>query len=91
VGAFDLALGSHSEASRRFAAAREHYVAANAPGLALLMEGYSAIVRQIGGDGDAGKTSALDQVCSRISAGNFKDGIAWIAQLRMALAVFARP
>jgi len=90
VGAFELALGRCTEASSIFSVAREHYVAANAPDLVLLMEGYIAIVRQnskyqFPPDGDD-----LDQVCDRISAEGFKDGAAWIAQLRTASKVFTR-
>jgi len=85
-GAFDLALGRYEDASRAFAAAHEHYVAANAPSGALLMEGYLAIVRDIGEGSNSGEGSALDQVCVRISAGEFKDGAALVAQLRTALA-----
>src|SRR5262249_50188562 len=70
-------------------AARERYVAANAP--ALLAEGYLAIVQQISEGGRSGEGSALDPVCARISAGEFKDGAAWVAQLRTALAAFTRP
>jgi hypothetical protein len=87
-GAFDLALGRYEDASSHFAVAREHYVAADAPSQALLMEGYSAIVQQISGGGSSGEGSALDLVCARISAGEFKDGGAWVAQLRTALAAF---
>jgi hypothetical protein len=87
-GAFDLALGRYEDASRAFAVAHEHYVAADAPGGALLMEGYSAIVREIGEGGSSGESSALDEVCARISAGEFKDGAALVAQLRTALAAF---
>lgn len=89
-GAFDLALGRYEEASRQFAVAHEHYVAADAPGGALLMEGYSAIVQQIGEGGSSGESPALDQVCARMSAGEFKDGAALVAQLRTALAAFTR-
>ena len=88
-GAFDLALGRYEEASRQFAVAHEHYVAADAPGGALLLEGYSAVVREIEG-GNPGEGSMLDQVYARISAGEFKDGAALVAQLRTALAAFAR-
>lgn len=87
-GAFDLALGRYSDASRAFAVAHEHYVAANAPSGALLVEGYLAIVQQITEGGSSGEGSALDQVCARISAGEFKDGAALVAQLRTALAAF---
>jgi hypothetical protein len=87
-GAFDLALSRYSDASRAFAVAHEHYVAADAPSGALLMEGYLAIVREIGGGGSSGEGSALDQVCARILAAEFKDGPALVAQLRTALAAF---
>jgi hypothetical protein len=87
-GAFDLALGRYSDASRHFAVAHEHYISADAPSGALLMEGYSAIVQQISAAGSSGKGSALDQVCARISASGFKDGAALVAQLRTALAAF---
>lgn len=40
VGAFELALGRHAQARDAFAQARESYLAANAPGLVLLTEGY---------------------------------------------------
>ncbi|WP_342724316.1 hypothetical protein AAFG07_35550 [Bradyrhizobium sp. B097] len=88
VAAFELALGRYDEASQLFREAREQYVAASAPGLVLLTEGYAAIARQVGrhaADGDD-----LDQVCKRIAAGGFEDGDEWIAQLRTALEVFAR-
>lgn len=88
VGAFDLALGRYDEASRLFADARGRYGAANAPGLVLLVDGYAAIVRQVGNRPANGDD--LDQVCARIAAGGFKDGDEWIAQLRTALEVFAR-
>jgi hypothetical protein len=87
-GAFDLALGRYEDASRAFAVAHEHYVAADAPSGALLMEGYSAIVREIGEGERSGEGSALDHVCARISAGEFKDGAALVAQLRTASAAF---
>src|SRR6201996_7117721 len=82
VGAFDFALGRYEDASRRFNVAREHYLAADAPSGALLMEGYSAIVQQIGHADSPRDGAALDQVCARISAGGFKDGAALVAQLR---------
>lgn len=88
VGAFDLALGRYDEASRLFGDARGRYGAANAPGLVLLVDGYAAIVRQVGNRPASGDD--LDQVCARIAAGGFKDGDEWIAQLRTALEVFAR-
>ncbi|MHC1947018.1 hypothetical protein IF803_21785 [Bradyrhizobium sp. UFLA06-06] len=88
VGAFDLALGRYDDASRLFRDAREQYVAASAPGLVLLVDGYAAITRQVSrhaADGDD-----LDKVCQRIAAGGFEDGDEWIAQLRTALEVFTR-
>jgi hypothetical protein len=88
-GAFDLALGKYDEASRAFAVANEHYVAADAPSPALLMEGYLAIVQQLSKGGAAGQGSALDQVCARITASEFKESAAWVAQLRTALAAFS--
>ncbi|WP_456822954.1 hypothetical protein [Bradyrhizobium sp. USDA 4502] len=88
VGAFDLALGRYDDASRLFRDAREQYVAASAPGLVLLVDGYAAIVRQIGKR--AADDDDLDRICARIAAGEFEDGNEWIAQLRTALEVFAR-
>lgn len=89
-GAFDLALGRHAEASSAFAVARQHYIAAQAPGLVLLMEGYIAIMRQIAGHQVPIGGEDLHQVSARITAGGFEDGAEWIEQLRMALQVFAR-
>ncbi|PDT77764.1 hypothetical protein [Bradyrhizobium sp. C9] len=88
VGAFDLALGRYDDASQLLREAREQYLAASAPGLVLLTDGYIAIARRVGkhaADGDD-----LDQICARIAAGGFKDGDEWVAQLRTALQVFAR-
>src|SRR5262249_21998582 len=90
VGAFDLALGRYAEAARAFESAREHYIAATAPGLALLTEGYEAIVREIAGSQVSGGAEDLDAVCVKISAGGFEDGAEWIEQLRTARNVFAR-
>jgi hypothetical protein len=89
VGAFDLALGRYDEATRIFRDARQYYVAASAPGLVLLTDGYVAIARQLEGE-VAADGEGLDQVCARIAAGGYKDGDAWIAQLRTAWDVFAR-
>jgi hypothetical protein len=88
VGAFDLALGRLHDAAVGFRDARAHYVAASAPGLVLLTDGYAAIVRQREGRRPADGES-LDHICARIAAGGFKDGDAWIAQLRTAQEVFA--
>jgi predicted component of type VI protein secretion system len=87
-GALELALGRYTNAANNFAVAREHYIAAKAPGLALLAEGYIAIVRQIALPAAPAAGEDLDQVCSRIASGDFKDGAAWIEQLRTALKAF---
>jgi hypothetical protein len=79
VGAFELALGRYAEGRKAFAQARESYIAAKAPGLALLTEGYLAIV-----NGD------VEVVCARIAVGGFEDGPEWIEQLRTAAKVFGR-
>jgi hypothetical protein len=89
-GAFDLALGKHADASSAFGVARQHYIAARAPGLVLLMEGYIAIVRQITGAQVPADAEDLHQITDRIAAGGFEDGADWIEQLRTALKVFAR-
>jgi hypothetical protein len=92
TGAFHLALGAHMDAATSFATARERYVAANAPGLALLTEGYLAInrqlARQLAPESTHANADTLEQVCSKITAGGFKDGADWIAQLHTALEVF---
>ncbi|MGF6308135.1 hypothetical protein ABIB82_006848 [Bradyrhizobium sp. i1.8.4] len=90
VGAFDLALGRHHEAIDIFRGARQHYVAASAPGLVLLTDGYVAIARQLAGDQASSSGEDPDQICTRIAAGGYEDGDEWIAQLRTALQVFAR-
>jgi hypothetical protein len=76
------------------ATARERYLAANAPGLALLTEGYLAINRQLARQRAAESTHAngdtLEQVCSKITAGGFKDAADRVAQLHTALEVFSR-
>jgi hypothetical protein len=89
-GAFDLALGKLAEASDAFDAARQHYIAAKAPGLILLMEGYSTILRQIAGDQASAGGENLDEITARMAAGGFEDGAEWIEQLQTALNVFAR-
>jgi hypothetical protein len=89
-GAFDLALGKHADALRAFGVARQHSIAAQAPGLALLMEGYIAIVRQITRPQVPPDAEDLHQITARIAAGAFEDGAAWIEQLRTALKVFAQ-
>lgn len=89
-GAFDLALARYADASRAFAAAEEHYIAAPAPGLALLTRGYTAIVRQLSGEQSRADAEELEQVIAQIAAGNYEDGEEWITQLRTALQAFAR-
>ena len=79
VGAFELALGRRPEATNTFAAARDLFLVAKAPGLALLTEGYLVIAR--GGED-------LESVCERIAAGGFEDGAEWVEQLRTASKVF---
>jgi hypothetical protein len=81
VGAFELALGQRAEALSTFASARDLFLVAKAPGLALLTEGYLVIAR---GGAD------LESVCARISAGGFEDGAEWVEQLRTALKVFSK-
>ena len=81
VGAFELALGKRAEASATFAAARDLFLVAEAPGLALLTEGYVVIAH--GGED-------LESVCARIAAGGFEDGAEWVEQLRTALKIFPK-
>jgi hypothetical protein len=87
-GAFELALGRHSEAYGAFALARDHWIAAQAAGLALLAEGYIALVCQIAGHRVPAWGEDLDQVCAKIATGGFEDGAEWIEQLRTARNVF---
>jgi hypothetical protein len=89
-GAFDLALGRRADAARAFAIAQRLYTAADAPGLALLTEGYIAIVAQINGRQATAGAPDLKQVVARIAADGFDDGAEWIEQLQTALKVFAR-
>ena len=86
-GAFDLALGNYGEAAKAFEAARQKYAEGAAPGLALLTEGYSAILSQAVGHADG---ESLEAVIAKIKAGGFEDGAEWVEQLRTALKVFAR-
>jgi hypothetical protein len=86
-GAFDLALGSYAEAAQAFEAACRKYAEGDAPGLILLTEGYSAILRQVAAQ--AGGES-LEVVIAKIKAGSFEDGAEWVEQLHTALKVFAR-
>ena len=92
-GAFELALRRLSDASSSFARARQYYITAAAPGLALLMDGYLTIVQRLAADASQADASQADaenfeQVCARIGAGALEDGPAWIEQLRTALQVF---
>ena len=86
-GAFELALGRHAEACSALVLAREHWIAAEAPGLAMLAEGYIALVCQVARH-QVPAWGDLDQVCARIAAGCFEDGAEWIEQLRTARKVF---
>jgi hypothetical protein len=88
IGAFELVLGQFDQAVDLFTAAHERYVAANAPGLALLTEGYLAITYKVGRRPMLVTTKTLDQVIAAISAGNFEDGDEWVAQLRAAIKLF---
>jgi hypothetical protein len=89
TGAFELALRRFADATALFAIAQQHFIAGEAPGPALLAEGYIAIVEQLAaGPGSSG--ADLEEICSRIAAGGFKDGAAWIEQLRTASKVFTR-
>jgi hypothetical protein len=89
-GAFDLALGRHADAASAFAIAQQLYTAANAPGLALLTEGYIAIVAHIDGRKTTAGAPDLNRIVAQIAAGSFDDGAEWIEQLRTALKVFTR-
>jgi hypothetical protein len=74
-------LGKRPQALSTFAAARDFFLVAKAPGLALLTEGYLVIAR---GGAD------LETVCARITAGGFEDGAEWVEQLRTAMKVLGR-
>jgi hypothetical protein len=88
-GAFELALGRLADASSAFSVARQHYLAAEAPGLVLLMEGYEAIAARMGAQpGSSVAKDDLEEIYARITAGGFEDGPEWIEQLRTALKVF---
>ena len=89
-GAFELALGKYPDAHKAFTLSRRHYLEAEAPGLALLNQGYIAIVCELAGGEVPACTEDLDQVCAKISAGGFEDGAEWVEQLRTARAVFSR-
>ena len=89
-GAFELALGRYTEASDTFADARQSYIAAPAPGLALLVEGYMAILCQVAGHQVPAGGEDIDQINARIAAGDFEDGAEWIEQLQTAQRVFVR-
>jgi hypothetical protein len=89
IGAFELALGRLTEASLSFERAREYYAQAPAPGLALLTEGYQAILERLSAKGSPADAQHFEEVLSRIAAGGFEDGTEWIEQLRCAYAVFS--
>lgn len=86
-GAFELALGRLADASASFSIAHQHFIAGEAPGPALLTEGYIAILEQMT-PGDKGGGAHLEEICARLAAGDFKEGAAWIEQLRTASKVF---
>lgn len=88
-GALELALRRFADATASFAIAQQHLTAGDAPGPALLAQGYIAIVEQLAAGSDRGGAD-LEEICSRIAAGGFKDGAAWIEQLRTASKVFTR-
>jgi len=88
-GAFELALGRLTDASAAFARARQCYVAADAPGLVLLTDGYLAIVQRLAPGAGEAERENFEQVCTRIAAGGFEDGPAWIEQLQTAYKVFS--
>ena len=87
-GAFELALGRLPDALSSFTRARQCYIAAEAPGLGLLMDGYLTITQRLAPNGGEVDVENFEQVCAKIVAGGFKDGPAWIEQLRTALKVF---
>jgi len=87
-GAHELALGRYTKAYGNFTLARQRFLTAQAQGLALLAEGYLAILCRIAGEQVPAWPEDLDRVCARISAGAFEDGAAWIEQLRTAHQAF---
>ena len=89
TGALELALGRFADAIAIFAIAQKDFTAGEAPGPALLTEGYIAIVEQLA-KGSASDGADLEKICSKIAAGGFKEGAAWIEQLRTAAKVFTR-
>lgn len=87
-GAHEFALERYSKAHTKFILAREYYIAAQAPGLTLLTEGYIAILCEIAGAQVPRWPANLDEVCARISTGAFEDGPEWIEQLHTARQAF---
>lgn len=89
VAAFDLALGRFEDALAGFSISTQQYQAANAPGLVLLVEGYSAITKGLlNQHSREAITKDLEAVFDRISSGGYEDGTEWIQQLKTALNVF---
>jgi len=86
-GALELALRRFADAIASFSIAKQHYTAAGAPGPALLAAGYIAIVEQLAPGSGSGSAN-LEEICASIAAGGFKEGAAWIEQLRTASKVF---
>ncbi|KAH8891271.1 hypothetical protein GQ53DRAFT_746769 [Thozetella sp. PMI_491] len=92
VGAFDLALGKLDDAIDKFAAATDMYRAGSAPGLVLLTEGYSVIVKGLRAQKSHEAISEdLEKTVADINASGVKDGQQWIEQLRTALLAFSKP
>jgi len=91
IGGFDLALGQFDEALTRFSASSQLYHAASAPGLTLLTNGYEAMARGLRGHQSREDIMRnLEDVITKISSGDFKDGAKWIEQLRTALTVVSK-
>lgn len=89
VAAFDLALGNFDAAATTFPIASQQYQAAQAPGLALLVDGYLVVARGLGARRTRQEiTQDLEIVFAQISSGGYEDGNDWIQQLSTALVVF---
>src|SRR5262249_24998960 len=65
-GAFELALGRFADATVSFTIARQHYIAAEARGPALLTEGYIAIVQRVAPSPGVDDSQDFDEVCAAI-------------------------
>ncbi|KAK4062794.1 uncharacterized protein Triagg1_9664 [Trichoderma aggressivum f. europaeum] len=90
VAAFDLALGRLEDALAGFSISTQRYRAANAPGLVLLAQGYSAIAKGLlNQHSREAITKDLGAIFAQISSGGYEDGTEWIQQLETALGVFS--